>query len=285
MTTYPSRIVCLSTETSETLCLLGEGHRIVGFAGATDRLPESQHKKPRISLHCVSRVDHICALEPDLVLGFGESHGESLGSLARHGIAVHLFNQRSVRGILDMIRIVGALVGREETAAHYTSTLEWRIEAIRHRAAQDSRPIVYFEEWDEPLISASSWVSELITIAGGTNCHTELARHSRSEARIISNPDDVVRRAPDIIIGAWNGKPFQREAVEQRPGWHAIPAVRNGEIHSISPTSILQPGPAALTDGLDALHRIVELWRERRGRMFHTPLPVEAVVADAERVA
>ena len=284
MNTHPSRIVCLSAETAETLCLLGEGQRIAGFAGSVDRLPDSQHKKPRVSFHGVSRIERICALEPDLVLGFGESHGEVLGALAQHGVAVHLFNQRSVRGILDMIRVVGAMVGREEAAAHYAGTLEWRVEAIRARSAQQQRPVIYFEEWDEPAISASSWVSELIAIAGGANCFPELACHSRIEARIVADSQEVVRRAPDIVVGSWNGKPFRREAIGQRDGWCSIPAVRDGEIHEIRATSILQPGPAALTDGLDALHRIIDLWRERRGRMFHTPIGTESV-AEAERVA
>jgi iron complex transport system substrate-binding protein len=284
MNTHPSRIVCLSAETAETLCLLGEEQRIVGFGGSIDRLPDTQHKKPRVSVHGVSCVDRICALDPDLVLGFGETHAETLAALAHHGIAVHLFNQRSVRSILGMIRVIGAMVGREEFAAHYAGTLEWHIEAIRSRAGQERRPVIYFEEWDEPQISASNWVSELITIAGGTNCFIELARHRRSEARIVEDLDEVVRRAPDIIVGSWAGKPLRRDAVAQRFGWHAIPAVRDGEIHEIRSTSILQPGPGALTDGLDALHRIVELWRERRGRMFHTPLGVESA-EQAERVA
>ncbi len=284
MNTHPSRIVCLSAETTETLCLLGEGRRIVGFAGTVERLPDSQHKKPRVPIHGVSRVDRICALEPDLVLGFGEAHGAALGALAQQGVAVHLFNQRSVRGILDMIRVVGAMVGREEDAAHYASTLEWRVESIRSRSAQEVRPCIYFEEWDEPSISASSWVSELIAIAGGTNCFADLARHRRTEERIVEDGDEVVRRAPDIIVSAWNGKPFRREAIERRSGWQAIPAVRDGEIHEIRATSILHPGPAALTDGLDALHGIVERWRERRSRLFRTPLGVEPA-EEAERVA
>lgn len=284
MDTYPSRIICLGTETAETLCLLGEGRRIAGFAGTVDRLPESQHKKPRVSLHGVSHIDRICALQPDLVLGCGETHGATLAALSRHGVAVHLFNQHSVRGILDMIRIVGAMVGQEGAAAHYASTLEWRVESIRSRAAHDARPGIYFEEWDEPAISASHWVSELISIAGGTDCFAELARHRRAEERVVADHDDVVGRAPDIIIASWNGKSFCRDAIERRSGWHAIPAVRDGEIHEIRSSSILQPGPAALTDGLDALHGIVELWRERRGRMFHTPMSVESAEA-AERVA
>ncbi|WP_331611430.1 ABC transporter substrate-binding protein [Povalibacter sp.] len=284
MTTHCSRIVCLSTETAETLCLLGEGHRIVGFCGSADRLPEAQHKKPRVSIHGVSRIDRICALEPELVLGFGEAHGETLSGLAQRGVAVHLFNQGSVRGILDMIRVVGAMVGREETAAHFAGSLEWRVEAIRNRSAHERRPVIYFEEWDQPSITASSWVSELIAIAGGVDCFADLSRYSRPEGRVIDDPDEVVRRAPDIIIGSWIGKALHREVIEQRSGWGMIPAVRDGEVHEVPASSILQPGPAALTDGLDALHRIVELWRERRTRIFHTPLGPESVEA-AEHVA
>ena len=284
MTTHPSRIVCLNAETTETLCLLGEGQRIVGFAGSVERLPDSEHKKPRVSIHSVSRVDRICALEPDLVLGSSELHASALGALAQQGVAVHLFNQHSVRGILDMIRVVGAMVGREEAAAHYASTLEWRVEALRARTANQYRPVVYFEEWDEPSITASQWVSELIAIAGGVNCFPDLARHRRAEERIIADRDEVVRRSPDIIIGSWSGKPFCRDAIEGRSGWSAIPAVRDGEIHEIRSTTILQPGPAALTDGLHALHRVIEVWRERRERMFHTPIGVETV-AETERVA
>lgn len=284
MNAYPSRIVCLSAEITETLCLFGEGRRIVGFAGTVDRLPESQHRKPRVSIHGLSHIDRICALQPDLVLGCGETHGATLAALSQHGVAVHLFNQQSVRGILDMIRIVGALVGREEAAAHYASTLEWRIEAIRSRAAQGYRPSVYFEEWDEPAISAGQWVSELIAIAGGTNCFAELARHRRAEERVVADPDEVVNREPDIIVASWNGKSFRRDAIEGRSGWDSIPAVRDGEVHEIRSSWILRPGPAALTDGLDALHRIVEVWRERRSRMFHTPMSIERAEA-AERVA
>ncbi len=270
MNTHPSRIVCLSPETSETLCLLGEAQRIVGFSGSPARLPAEIHAKPRVSVQTTTCVDRICALEPDLVLGFGESHGDVLGGLAQRGVSVHLFNQRSVRGILDMIRIVGGVVGRDAEAAHFAATLEWRIEAIRARSVHERRPRIYFEEWDEPSITATSWVSELITIAGGDNCFPELAHQRRPEGRVVHDSDEVVRRAPDIIVAAWNGKAFDRESVLHRNGWADVPAVWNGEIHAIPSSLILQPGPAALTDGLDALHAIVEGWREHRTRMFQT---------------
>lgn len=286
MNTHPSRIVCLSTEASETLCLLGEGDRIVAFSGSTARLPAECHARPRVSLQASSCIDRVCELEPDLVLGLGELHADVLGGLAQRGVAVHLFNQRSVRGILDMIRVIGGLVGRDDAAAHLAATLEWRVEAIRARSANERRPRIYFEEWDEPSITASSWVSELIAIAGGDNCFPELAPQRRPEARVIHDGDEVVHRAPDIIVAAWNGKPFRHASVVGREGWFEIPAVMNGEVHQIPSSAILQPGPAALTDGLDALQRIVESWRERRSRMFQTAFASRLDLAgERERVA
>ncbi|HKE95188.1 MAG TPA: ABC transporter substrate-binding protein [Povalibacter sp.] len=269
MNTHSSRIVCLSAETTETLCLLGEEHRIVGFSGPIARLPATQHRKPRVSIYTGARIDRICALEPDLVLGCGETHGDVLAALAQRGVAVHLFNQRSVRGILDMIRVVGGLVGRGDAAAALAASLEWRLEAIRVRSVDERRPCIYLEEWDEPAISASGWVSELIDIAGGTNCFADLAARSRQEDRIIYDLDEVVERAPDIIIASWIGKTFQAGRIEARSGWRRIPAVINGELHEVH-SSQLQFGPAALTEGISELHRIVERWRERRTRVFQT---------------
>ena len=286
MNTHPSRIVCLSSEASETLCLLGEGERIVGFSGPTARLPVEQHSKPRVSVQASSCIERVCELEPDLVLGLGEQHSDVLGGLAQRGIAVHLFNQRTVRGILNMIRVIGGLVGRDDAAAHLAATLEWRVEAIRARSASERRPRIYFEEWDEPSITASTWVAELIAIAGGENCFPELAHQRRPEARVIHDTDEVIRRSPDIIVAAWNGKPFRREDVLDRDGWFEIPALMNGELHEIPSSSILQPGPAALTDGLDALQRIVESWRAHRSRIFQTAFPSRfEPVAGQERVA
>lgn len=286
MNTHPSRIVCLSTEASETLCLLGEGERIVGFSGPAARLPVEQHAKPRVSIQASSCIDRVCELEPDLVLGLGELHSDVLAGLAQRGVAVHLFNQRTVRGILNMIRVIGGLVGRDDAAAHLAATLEWRVEAIRARSANERRPRIYFEEWDEPAITASTWVAELISIAGGENCFPELAHQRRPEARVVHDADEVIRRAPDIIIAAWNGKAFRREDVLDRDGWFETPALMNGELHEIRSSSILQPGPAALTDGLDELYRIVENWREHRSRMFQTAFPRSAdPLAERERVA
>ncbi|HEY5810332.1 MAG TPA: ABC transporter substrate-binding protein, partial [Povalibacter sp.] len=256
--------------------------------GSCARLPVTLHRKPRVSIYTGTRIDRICALEPDLVMGCGHTHGEVLAALAQKGIAVHLFNQRSIKGILDMIRVAGGIVACDERAAHLAGSLEWRIEAVRVRSADERRPRVYLEEWDEPSISASYWVSELIEIAGGINCFSELTS-SRQQDRIVHDLDEVVRRAPDIIIGSWAGRAFKPGRVEQRKGWRRIPAVINSEVHEIDP-SLLQPGPAALTDGLNELHRIVESWRERRTRMFRTAfvpgtVPASQGDAMAERVA
>ena len=287
MNTHPSRIVCLNAETTETLCLLGEGRRIVGYSGHAARLPAAEHCKPRVSINGIRSIERIMALDPDLVLGFGDTHASVLGLLAQRGIAVHLFNHRCVPGTLDMIRTVGSLVGRELAASDLASRIEWRIEAIRARAEQDRRPRIYLEEWDEPSITASSWVSELIQIAGGINCFADVAHHRQRERRIVEDLDEVVRRMPDIVIGSWIGRTFQPDRVAQRDGWRHVPAVVNGELHEIPSARLLHPGPAALTEGLADLHRIVENWRERRTRVFRTAfVPSDAPQRErVERVA
>lgn len=265
MNAYPERIVCLTAETTETLYLLGEQRRIVGISGFTSRPPQARREKPRVSAFTSARIDRIAALQPDLVLGFCELQADILLTLAAHGIAVHLFNQRSVAGILDMIRVLGGIVGCEAKAVDLAARLEWRVEAIRAVSCESGpRPRIYFEEWDEPQISAIHWVSELIEIAGGEDCFVELSRAPLAGGRIVGDPQEVVRRAPDIIVGSWCGKKFQPQRLAARAGWHAIPAVADGELHEIRSSIILQPGPAALTDGLDALRRIVQQWRERR---------------------
>lgn len=284
MNTHPSRIVCLSAETTETLCLLGEGHRIVGFSAPASRLPVEQHGKPRVSIHSGSRIERICALEPDLVIGSAAAHGAVLGALAQRGIAVHFFNQRSVSGILDMIRVLGGMVGCADRAADMAARLEWRVEAVRFRSQGEQRPRVYLEEWHEPAISASLWMSELIEIAGGMDCFSQLAAGARPEDRIVDSPDEVVRRAPDIVISASTARFFDRERLVRRDGWNHIPAVVNGEVHRIDPLS-LQAGPAALVEGLEQLTRIVENWRERRSRMFHTVLMPSAAMRPSSKEA
>lgn len=267
MNTHPSRIVCLTAETTETLYLLGEQRRIVGISGFTANPPEARREKPRVSVFTDARIDRIRALKPDLVLGFCELQAEMVGALASDGIAVHLFNQRSIAGILDMIRVLGGMVGCGDKAADLAARLEWRIEAMRAATSEYAhRPRIYFEEWDRPQISAIQWVSELVAIAGGEDCFADLATARLAKDRIIIDSHEVVQRAPDIIIGSWCGRKFRPEQVAARAGWGEIPAVRNGELHEIKSSLILQPGPAALTDGLDALRQIVQGWHQPQMR-------------------
>jgi iron complex transport system substrate-binding protein len=251
----PRRIVCLTEETVETLYLLGEQERIVGISGYTVRPPEARRDKPRVSAFRTADTAKIVALAPELVLAFSDIQADIVADLVRRGIAVHVFNQRNLAGIFDMIRALGALVGAAERAAALAATLEQRVAAARPAR----RPKVFFEEWDEPLISGIGWVSELIDAAGGVDIFAELAAGRSAKDRIV-DPADVVARAPDIIIGSWCGKKFRPEKVAARPGFGAIPAVRNGAVREIKSSLILQPGPAALTDGLDAMRRIVASW-------------------------
>jgi len=262
---YPSRIVCLTEETTETLYLLGEEQRIVGISGFTVRPPRARKEKPRVSAFTSARIDKILALEPDLVLGFSDLQADIAAELVRHGIEVHVFNQRSVAEILRVIRTLGGMIGCEPKAAALANTFEAGLEAVRAAAASlPRRPRVYFEEWDEPQISCIRWVSELIGIAGGEEICPELARQSLGRGRIIADPLEVPRRAPDIIFGSWCGKKFNPRAVAVRPGWAEVPAVRDNELHEVKSSIILQPGPAALTDGVRELHRVIAAWAEKR---------------------
>jgi iron complex transport system substrate-binding protein len=257
----PGRIVCLTEETTETLYMLGEQHRIVGISGFTVRPPQARKDKPKVSAFTSAKIDKILDLDPDLVLGFSDLQADIAAQLIRHGIAVHIFNQRSVQQILAMISLLGAIVGATLKAVALIATLEVGMEAVRYRAAAlPRRPRVYFEEWDDPMISGIRWVSELIGIAGGEDCFPELARSAGAKQRIIADPKEVALRAPDIIIGSWCGKKFQHETVTQRAGWADIPALRHGHVYEIKSPDILQPGPAALTDGLRQLHDIILRW-------------------------
>jgi iron complex transport system substrate-binding protein len=257
----PERIVCLTEETTETLYLLGEQHRIVGISGYTVRPPQARKEKPRVSAFTSAKIDKILALEPDLVLGFSDLQADIAAQLIRHAIPLHVFNQRSVDGILAMIATLGALVGAQAKSVALIDHLVAGVQAVRQRTtALTHRPRVYFEEWDDPLISGIRWVAELIGIAGGDECFPEHAGQAGAKHRIIADATEVVRRAPDIIIGSWCGKKFQPEQVMQRPGWHGIPAVRHGHVYEIKSSDILQPGPAALTDGLRQLHDIILRW-------------------------
>ncbi|MGA0703971.1 MAG: cobalamin-binding protein [Steroidobacteraceae bacterium] len=264
---YPSRIVCLTEETTETLYLLGQDWRIVGISGFTVRPPRARREKPRVSAFTSAKIDRILALRPDLVLGFSDLQADIAAELVRLGVEVHVFNHRSVADILRMIRTLGGMVGCQSEAGVLVERLEEGIEAARRIAAGLSRrPRVYFEEWDEPAISCIRWVSELIGIAGGDDCFPELAGQALGRDRIIADPSEVVRRAPDLILGSWCGKKFRPELVAARPGWAAVPAVRDGEIHEIKSAIILQPGPAALTDGLRALTGRIQGWEAGRIR-------------------
>ncbi|MDQ1241436.1 MAG: iron complex transport system substrate-binding protein [Pseudomonadota bacterium] len=263
---YPSRIVCLTEETTEALYLLGEERRIVGISGFTVRPPRARKEKPRVSAFTSAKLDRIVALEPDLVLGFSDLQADIAAELIRRGIEVHVFNQRSVADILRMLRLLGGMVGCESRTSSLVAELEAGLDAIRATAARlPRRPRVYFEEWDEPQISAIRWVSELIATAGGDDVFPELATQSLGRDRIVADPLEVVRRAPDLIFGSWCGKKFNPRAVAARPGWQDVPAVRDGELHEVKSSIILQPGPAALTDGVRELHRVISRWASRFG--------------------
>jgi iron complex transport system substrate-binding protein len=277
---FAQRIVCLTEETTETLYLLGEDWRIVGISGFTVRPPRARREKPRVSAFTSARIERIVALEPDLVLGFSDLQADIAAALVRAGIEVHVFNHRSVAAILRMIRTLGGLIGCADKAEALAAELAAGLEQVGGRAAALSkRPRVYFEEWDAPLISGIRWVSELIELAGGTDCFPELARAPLGRDRIIADPGEVVRRAPDIVLGSWCGKKFQPHSVAARAGWDTIPAVRAGFVREIKSSLILQPGPAALTDGVSAIQSVIEEWAlaagasECRGACAPAPRP------------
>ena len=253
----PRRIVCLTEETVETLYLLGEQDRIVGVSGYAVRPPQVRREKPRISAFISADIPKILALQPDLVLAFSDLQADIVADLVRAGTAVHVFNQRDVAGILAMIRTLGALVGAAGRADQLATGFEERLARIASTPRPVPKPKVYFEEWDDPLISGIGWVSELIEIAGGEDVLPKLRFQQAAKDRIIS-PDAVRDAAPDVILASWCGKKVVPDRIRQRPGWGDIPAVRNDRIVEIKSPLILQPGPAALTDGLDAI--VKALW-------------------------
>ena len=256
----PARIVCLTEETVETLYLIGEDARIVGVSGYAVRPARVRREKPRVSAFISADIDKILALDPDLVLTFSDLQADIVSELVRRGVAVHAFNQRDVAGILAMIRTLGALVGASGQAEALAQALTGRLAETTARAARRAvRPRVYFEEWDEPMISGLGWVSELIAAAGGIEVFPELAARKNAKDRIVTAAQ-VIEARPDIIIGSWCGKKFVPAKVAARPGFAAIPAVATGSLSEIKSTIILQPGPAALTDGLEALATIVAEW-------------------------
>lgn len=248
----PRRIVCLTEETVETLYLLGEQARIVGVSGYAVRPPQVRREKPRVSAFTSADIPKILALEPDLVLTFSDLQAEIAAELIRAGAAVHAFNQRDIAGILAMIRTLGALVGAGAKADDLARRYEDRIAGVSASFGAGPRPKVYFEEWDDPMISGIGWVSELIGIAGGVDVFPEQAKQKAAKDRIVSS-DDVVAAAPEVILASWCGKKVVHDRIRQRPGWNDIPAVRNDRIFEIKSPLILQPGPAALSDGLDAI--------------------------------
>jgi iron complex transport system substrate-binding protein len=253
----PCRIVCLTEETVETLYLLGEQDRIVGVSGYAVRPPQVRREKPRVSAFISADIPKILALEPDLVLAFSDLQAGIVADLVRSGVAIHVFNQRDIAGILAMIRTLGALVGAAERADRLATGYEARLATIASTPRPAPKPTVYFEEWDDPLISGIGWVSELIEIAGGEDALPGLRFQQAAMDRIIS-PDVVCAAAPDVILASWCGKKVVPDRIRQRPGWSGVPAVRNDRIVEIKSPLILQPGPAALTDGLDAI--VKALW-------------------------
>jgi iron complex transport system substrate-binding protein len=262
----PQRIVCLTEETTEWLYLLGQQHRIVGVSGYTVRPARARNEKPRVSAFLSAKIDKILALEPDCVFGFSDLQADIASALIRHGIQVTVFNQRSVAEIFSMLFQVAAMVGEAAQGLQRIGGMQAELDRIAAAAAAlPRRPRMYFEEWDVPPISAIRWVSELLAIAGGDDCFPELALQSLGKNRIIGDGAEIVRRDPEIIIGSWCGKKFRAEKVASREGWQGVAAVRDRQLFEIKSADILQPGPAALTDGVAQLHRIVMDWSARHG--------------------
>ncbi len=273
MPAYPSRIVCLTEETTETLYLLGEGARVVGISGYTVRPPEAR-QKPKVSSFLHARFDKIAALSPDLVLAFSDLQAAITTELVTRGYTVFTFNQRSVDEILQMVRVLGGIVGVAAKAATLADEFAHGLEAIRASAARFPwRPRVYFEEWDEPLISGIRWVEELVEMAGGTPIFPELRTAGLGKDRIVSAAR-VIDAAPDVFIGSWCGKPVRKEKVRRRAGWETVPFIVHDRVYEVKSTYILQPGPAALTEGVRQLHAVL-------CRAVGVPLPDD--LAPAER--
>jgi iron complex transport system substrate-binding protein len=262
----PQRIVCLTEETTEWLYLLGEQARIVGISGYTVRPRKAREEKPKVSAFLTARIDKILELRPDCVFGFSDLQADIAAALIRQGVQVTVFNQRSVAEIFSVLYQVAAMVGQEARGMVLMERMQARLAAIeRAAAALPRRPRVFFEEWDEPHISAIRWVSELVAIAGGDDCFAELSLQPLGKDRIIADGAEIVGRNPDIVIGSWCGKKFRAGKVAARPGWDAVSAVRDGQLFEIKSADILQPGPAALTDGVEQLHKIIVQWSQAHG--------------------
>ena len=262
----PRRVVCLTEEPTEVLYALGEQDRIVGISGFTVRPAIARREKPKVSAFTSAKIDEILALRPDFVVGFSDIQADIAAELVRRGVEVWISNHRSVDGIIDYVRRLGALVGAATRADEYAGGLQRGLDVVAAGSARlPCRPRVYFEEWDDPPITGIRWVAELVRIAGGDDIFPERAAEPLAKGRILEDASEVVRRAPDIILGSWCGKKFRPDKVAARPGWDVIPAVRDGELHEVKSPIILQPGPAALTDGVAAIARIVRAWAGRGG--------------------
>jgi iron complex transport system substrate-binding protein len=263
----PQRIVCLTEETTEWLYLLGQEHRIVGISGYTVRPRRAREEKPKVSAFLSAKTDKIMALEPDCVLGFSDLQADIASDLVKRGVQVTIFNQRSVAEIFSMLYQLAAMVGQAEQGAQRIAQMQADLQAMQGSvaakvAAGARRPKVFFEEWDNPHISAIRWVSELMGIAGGDDCFPELARERMGKQRIIADSAEIVRRNPDMILGSWCGKKFRPELVAARAGWGEVSAVRHQQLFEIKSPDILQPGPAALTDGVRQMHTLFMRWME-----------------------
>ncbi len=262
----PQRIVCLTEETTEWLYMLGEERRIVGISGYTVRPPRARAEKPKVSAFLSAKIDKISALKPDCVFGFSDLQADIAAQLIRHGVQVTVFNQRSVAEIFSMLYQVAAMVGQAQQGLTLIASMQARLLQIKEQSKQlKRRPRVFFEEWDSPNMSCIAWVSELIGMAGGDDCFPELATMPMGKERIIADPLEIVRRRPDIILGSWCGKKFRPENVAARDGWQDVPAVKNKQLFEIKSPDILQPGPAALTDGVEQMHKIIMAWGALHG--------------------
>jgi iron complex transport system substrate-binding protein len=253
----------MTEETTEMLYLLGEQDRIVGISGFTVRPAIARKEKPKVSAFTSADIDKIVDLQPDLVLGFSDIQADIAASLIRLGINVHIFNQRSIQEILEMIVLLGAMVGVREKAEQWIKEFELkRMELKAQVSTKRRKPIIYFEEWFDPIITGIQWVSEVIELAGGEDCYPEHAKQSLAKNRIVADPAEVIKKQPDIILVSWCGKKFKPKKMLSRPGWENIPAVKNDNIFEIKSDIILQPGPAALTDGLKEIKSIIDKWHE-----------------------
>ncbi|MFZ9870534.1 MAG: ABC transporter substrate-binding protein [Candidatus Kapaibacteriota bacterium] len=258
---YPQRVICLTEETTEVLYALGEEDRIVGISGFTVRPPRARKEKPKVSTYLDAKFDEILALKPDMVFAWSDLQADISAELIRRGVDVVCFNHRSIEGILQMIHRLGGMMGISEKAESYADTLRRRIDiAVERGSSRTRRPRVYFEEWYDPLITGIAWVSELLEVCGGVDVFAENRAFPNAKERILADPLEPVRRNPDIMIASWCGKMFKPERVLQREGWAEFQPAHTGHMHDIASPIILQPGPAALTDGIDAILKIYDHW-------------------------